>query len=287
LYTVSYDASGHHERTGETADGAVTLACAPRPVRESVPLHPQTTGVTGRVTTDTGGSGHEFHSVREYRRGDPLRRVDWNRVARTGDLPTLQFREEPAAPVVVLVDTRAESFQAPDRDTLSAVDRSLAGTAQVVASLLADGDRVGLANVGLDWTWIPPGAGSDHHERIRETLQRDTNFSGRHHAVNFAVDGYVRRLRRRLPSDAQLVFFSPLLDEKSAAVARRLHAHGHSVTAFSPDPTTVETVGATVTRIERTLALSTLRAAGIPVVDWAHDEPLPVAVERAERGWRR
>jgi len=150
LYTASYDASGHHERTGETSDGHLTLSCEPRPVQESVPLHPQTTGVTGRVTTDTGGSGHEFHSVREYRRGDPLRRVDWNRVARTGELATLQFREEHAATVVVLVDTRAASFQAPDRDALSAVDRSLAGTAQVIASLLADGDRVGLASVGLD-----------------------------------------------------------------------------------------------------------------------------------------
>jgi len=121
---------------------------------------------------------------------------------------------------------------------------------------------------------------------MRETLQRDPNFSGRHHSISLAVDSYVKRLRRRLPSDAQLVFFSPLLDETSAAIARRLHAHGHSVTAFSPDPTTTATVGATVARIERTLALSTLRAAGIPVVDWGHDEPLPVAVERAERGWQ-
>jgi uncharacterized repeat protein (TIGR01451 family) len=287
LYTLSYDTSGHNERTGTTAGGEVRLTCEPTPVQESVPLHPQTSGVVGRVPTDVGGSGQEFHSVREYRRGDPLRRVDWNRVARTGDLATLQFREEHAATVVILVDTRAAAFQAPTPDALSAVDRSLAGAAQVFESLLSDGDRVGLANVGLDWSWVAPGAGSDHRERVRATLQSDPNFGGTKHDIRFAVDRYVKRLRRRLPSDAQLILFSPLLDEESAETARRLHAHGHSVTAFSPDPTGTGTLGASVARIERTLALETLRESGIPVVDWAQGEPLPVAVERAAEGWRR
>lgn len=287
LYTVTYDASGHHERTGSATDGAKTLTCEPTPVQESVPLHPQTSGVVGRVPTDVGGSGHEFHSIREYRRGDPLRRVDWNRVARTGDLATLQFREEHAATVVILVDTRAAAFQAPTPDALSAVDRSLAGATQVFESLLADGDRVGLANVGLDWSWVSPGAGSDHRERVRQTLQSDPNFGGTKHDIRFGVDRYVKRLRRRLPSDAQLILFSPLLDEESAETARRLHAHGHSVTAFSPDPTTTDSLGASLARIERCLALETLRESEIPVVDWGHDEPLPVAVERARAGWHR
>jgi uncharacterized protein (DUF58 family) len=59
------------------------------------------------------------------------------------------------------------------------------------------------------------------------------------------------------------------------------------VTAFSPDPTDADSLGASVARIERLLALETLRESGIPVVDWGHEEPLPVAVERAARGWRR
>ena len=287
LYTVAYDASGHHERTDVATDGAATLTCEPTPVQESVPLHPQTSGVVGRVPTDVGGSGHEFHSVREYRRGDPLGRVDWNRVARTGDLATLQFREEHAATVVILVDTRVAAFRAPSPDALSAVDRSLAGATQVFESLLADGDRVGLANIGLDWSLVPPSAGSDHRERMRQTLQSDPNFGGTKHDIRFAVDRYVTRLRRQLPSDAQLILFSPLLDENSAETARRLHAHGHRVTAFCPDPTDADTVGASVARLERTLALETLRESGVPVVDWGHDEGLAAAVERASRGWHR
>ena len=286
-YTMTRDASGHHERTGSVRDGGLTLTCEPLSTQPSVPLHPQTSGVVGRVTSDVGGSGHEFHSVREFRRGDPLRRVDWNRVARTGEMATLQFREEHAATVVILVDTRAAAFRVPDADALSAVDRSLAGAAQVYASLLGDGDRVGLANVGLEWTWIAPGAGGDHRSRVREALKRDPNFSGAGTDATFNVDRYVRRLRRRLPSDAQLIVFSPLLDEDGAAVARRLHAHGHRVTAFSPDPTTTDSVGSVVARIERTLAVGTIRAAGIPIVDWEQDEPLAVAVDRAERRWRR
>ena len=287
VYTITRDASGHHERTGTVGDGDRTLTCEPRTVQQSVPLHPQTSGVVGRVTSDVGGSGHEFHSVREFRRGDPLRRVDWNRAARTGELATLQFREEHAATVVVLVDTRAAAFRAPDADALSAVDRSLTGAAQVYASLLSDGDRVGLANVGLEWTWVAPGAGGDHRSRVRDALKRDPNFSGVGTDETFNVDRYVRRLRRRLPSDAQLIVFSPLLDEDSATLARRLHAHGHSVTAFSPDPTATDSLGSLVARIERTRTVARVRAAGIPVVDWNQDEPLGVAVDRAERRARR
>jgi uncharacterized repeat protein (TIGR01451 family) len=284
-YVATRDPSGGHERTLTVEGPTTTLSCEAATVQESIPLHPQTSGVVGRVESDTGGSGHEFHAVREYRRGDPAQRVDWNRLARTGDLATLQFREEHAATVVVVVDTRERSARAPRRDALSAVDRGLAGAAQVTASLLADGDRVGFATVGLDFTWVGPGAGGDHRDRLRATLSRGLDPGGADDT--FGVDRYVRRLRRRLPSDAQVVLFSPLLDGESVALARRLHAHGHRVTLFSPDPTTRGSVGGTLATVERTRATRELRRGRIPVVDWGQDERLAVAVERAKRRWRR
>jgi len=61
-----------------------------------LPLRGLTTKYHGRVPTDVGGAGVEFHATREYRRGDPVKRIDWNRRARTGELATLELREERA-----------------------------------------------------------------------------------------------------------------------------------------------------------------------------------------------
>ncbi len=280
------DPSGQRLRTATLDTEVATLSCEPRDVQESVPLHPQATGVTGRVSSDVGGSGTEFYSVREYRRGDPLKRIDWNRAARSGEFATLEFREEHAATVVVLVDARLSAFRAPDRDALSAVHRSLAGAAQVFASLQRDGDTVGLGSVGPEVTWVGPGAGADHRSRVRSTLQHDPAFAPREWDEEFVVDDYLREIRRRLPSDAQLVVFSPLLDDSVETVVRRLAAHGHQVTVFSPDPTTLDSVGAIVAHLERRQHLATLRAAGVRVVDWPADEPLEVAVDRAQRRWK-
>ncbi|ERH13708.1 MAG: conserved repeat domain protein, partial [halophilic archaeon J07HB67] len=40
-----------------------------------------TTGLAGRIETDDAGAGIAFHSSREYRPGDPINRIDWNRYA--------------------------------------------------------------------------------------------------------------------------------------------------------------------------------------------------------------
>lgn len=281
------DLSGQRERTSTHETEAATLVCEPSAVQQSIPLHPQTTGVTGRVPSDVGGSGQAFRSVREYRPGDPLGRVDWNRLARTGEFSTVEFDEERAATVVLLVETRLSAFAAPSRSDLSAVDRSLAAVTRVFETLSADGDRVGLASVRDDWSLIDPGAGKVHADSIRSALQQDPTFRPREWERGFEVGRYVRRLGRRLPADAQLILFSPLLDEQTVEMARRLVAHEYPLTVFSPDPTTPERVGATVARITRTDNVSALRAAGIRVVDWAADEPLDVALRRAGRRWNR
>jgi uncharacterized protein (DUF58 family) len=162
-------ASGAVERVAERG-GRTTLSCG-LPA-ESVPVSATASGRAGRVTTDAGGAGSEFHSTREYRPGDPMRRVDWNRLARTGQLTTVEFDEERAASVVLTIDARSDVNRSPGPDRPGAVELATYAAEQARRRLHAEGHRVGLAVVGngdrLDW--LAPDVGRDHRARLRSAL---------------------------------------------------------------------------------------------------------------------
>lgn len=279
VHVASRCASGRHEHRETVETERQRLVCEPGVLREDVPLHPAASGITGRVRSETGGSGQEFRVVREYRTGDPLRRIDWNRFASTRELSTVEFTEEQAATVVLVIDARTSAFDAPSEGSLSALDRSLAGASQLFTNLDSDGDSVGLASINADWLWIGPGSGQEHRVRLRDALFRSSVFDlGERRS--FGARRYVRQLGRRLPNDAQLLVFSPLVDETAVDVIRRLSAQGYETTVFSPDPTNAETVGSTVARLRRDLRLDDLRRENVPLIDWQEDEPLETAVAR-------
>jgi uncharacterized repeat protein (TIGR01451 family) len=272
-------------RAGEETTTTDRLACAPRLEEgHTVSLRPQTTGFSGRVTTDSGGAGAEFHSVRSYRPGDPLSRVDWARVARTGEFTTRQFREERAATVVCLLDTRETAYCAPAPSAPTALERSVTAAGTAVTSLLDAGDRAGIAAWGPTACWLAPGTGGEHRARARELLGTHPAFDPTPPDRTFLPTIARRRVERRLPADAQVLLFSPLADDPPVDLARRLDADGHRVTVVSPGPTARDTAGRALAAVERDRRLSALRSAGVRVVDW-EDESLAAALVRADRQW--
>lgn len=284
IQVVTRNASGSRER--ETYVEAETVVrCMPElDGTADLPLRGLTTQYTGRIATDVGGAGLEFQSTREYRAGDPLKRIDWNRKARTGELATLEFRQERAATVVLLIDAREEAYLAADSDGENAVERSVDAASQAFSSLLRTGDRVGIAAFGPDEVWLAPGSGNDHRVRARKLLATHPVLSATPTEGQFFPTIRLRRLRRRLPADAQLILFSPLTDDYMVSVARRLDAYGHLVTVVSPDPTLDDTPGHLLSRIERRNRTSSLRRSGVRVVDWG-DEPLASALANAAGRW--
>jgi len=286
LTAITRDAAGARERT-TALDAGTALACTPElSAGGDLPLRGLTTVHHGRVPTDVGGSGVEFHATREYRRGDPLKRVDWNRRARTGELSTVELREERSATVVLLVDAREPAYVAPDPDAETAVEASVAAAGQAFSALLDGGDRVGIATLSPLDCWLPPGSGTVHAARGRETLATDPALAPTPSGEAFYRSLWLRRFRRRLPADAQVLFFTPLADDAAASLARRIDAHGHLVTVLSPDPTATETAGERLTIIERRQRLRALRSVGIRALEW-RDGSFPVAVAAATRRWSR
>jgi uncharacterized protein (DUF58 family) len=271
LTALVRDAAGATERVVEV-DAGTTLQCTPRlEATADVPLRGLTTQYSGRVATDVAGAGVEFYATREYRPGDPQARVDWNRWARTGELATLEFREERAASVVLLVDAREHAYVAPDEETPNAVERAVDAASAAVPALLDAGDRVGIAALADEEVWLGPGAGDEHRARARLLLATHPAFAATPGESQFFPAITLRRLRRRLPADSQILLFSPLADDYLVTVARRLDAYGHLVTVVSPNPTAEGTTGELLARIERRTRIRRLREHGIRVVDWAGD----------------
>lgn len=88
------------------------------------------------------GKGLEFERLREYVPGDEAKMIDWNSVARTGDLYTKIFKEERMLDVVFIVDLSKSmtigTTEITKNEYASIVATSLARTA------LDAGDQVGL-----------------------------------------------------------------------------------------------------------------------------------------------
>lgn len=285
--------SRSRERTLEVPV-ASTIECRhPAIETDTLPVRDLTTQYAGRIRTDTGGSGTEFYATREYREGDPLRRVNWRRLAKTGELSTVDFHEERGVTVVLLIDARKVAYRAPRPAVPHAVDRSVEAATRIFSSLLHNGHRAGIAVFGPADAWLAPGAGVNHRTRATEILtnhpalgqdppDREPVQALREERQDAVLRERVETLHRRLPTDAQVFCLSPCLDDYIPDVADYLDAHGHLVTLISPNPTNPSTPGRYIAALNREHRLRRVHRYGIPVIDWREDEPLEAALRRAE-----
>jgi len=284
---IARDLFGTVEREYELAvPDELTVPPDFRPL-EAAPVRALATGHVGRLPTDRGGSGIEFYQTREYRPGDPMNRIDWNRLAKTDELATLEFRTERSASVVIVADVREEAFVSPGEGAPSAAAVGLGAVDRLFPTFLDAGDTVGLAALGEEVTWLAPGNGPTHRARGRELLANDPAFSTDSAPETMRSILGVRDLRRRLSETDQLVVCSPLCDDSIERTIRMLDAYGNRATVVSPDPTTADSPGHTVAQIERRQRIDRLRRAGVRVVDWSPATSLDTAIARASERWAR
>ncbi|PSP21406.1 DUF58 domain-containing protein [Halobacteriales archaeon QH_10_65_19] len=86
------------------AEGDTVVSCTN--VRGEAPIQHSTINRQGSLSVDSGGPGQEFFATRQYKRGDPVNRIDWHHVAKTGEFITVQYRREQSARTVLVVDAR-------------------------------------------------------------------------------------------------------------------------------------------------------------------------------------
>jgi uncharacterized repeat protein (TIGR01451 family) len=258
---------------------------------DRVPLTGQTTPFEGRVPTDAGGSGIEFYATREYTRGDPMNRIDWNRFASTRELTTIDYREHRAAVVVVALDARDEAAIARHPGEDDAVTLGERATVHLVDELMGEHNDVGAARLATEFTmmgdlpgvrYLPPATDSLQATRARQVLLDRDELGGRVDSMEFRK---VDEFAASLPEAAQVVFVSPLLDDTSAGAVSRLLAGGHDVTVLVPDILARDTPGSRLDRVLRGQRANRLREGGAAVLRWSPDELLSVALSRpTQRG---
>lgn len=160
--------------------GSLHLAWWPRRVATEciVTVVPDTVGRAERSRGDhdvgaqhtrIGGSGAEVLQLRDYRRGDPLRAVDWKATARRGQLVSRDFSEDQHLEVIVAIDSgRASALGAGEVDRLSLYVNVAARFAERAACL---DDAVGLVIFAAQpLVMLPTARGEAAVARIRDLL---------------------------------------------------------------------------------------------------------------------
>jgi len=276
------------------AAGGDRLVCSPAVDR--APLGDGHNDYAGEVPTDEGGSGVEFHSVRDYEPGDPVRSIDWRRYANTRDLATVEYRAERSTRNLCVVDARSSEEGSPAGSELSTLELSGHAAERTAGRLLAEGHPTGAAVLySRRATVVPPGTGSTVRERavgLLGALPADAPDIPARRLHEDPVDA----IPRVIPGETQVYLFSSFVDDRPLDLVERLRSQGYGVCVVSPEvagPGDAGTAGAgrwdgdvatlatRLTGVDRDNRLARARAAGATVVEWELDRSLGLVLDRA------
>jgi uncharacterized protein (DUF58 family) len=251
------------------------ITCRPLParLRSSVVLS-RLPSRLGEHPARTTGDGSEFAGVRAFVPGDRQRRINWPATTRQGTLHLTTFAAERTQHVVVIADETTDVGE-PGATSLDFVLRGAAGT---ITRYLAARDRVGLIIFAGRLSWIAPGQGQRHFQRLLDLMTATPGGWER-------AGGLTRLPRAALPPGALIIVFSPLLDPRLIEALRDLRERGFSVlvvdvlnTEPAHDGSRMSSLTSRVWRLEQQAIRYSLTQIGVPVVHWdgvaSLDEPL-------------
>jgi len=231
----------------------------------------------GNQVSRTRGEGIEFADLREWRRGDRLRRVNWRASARRSSLWVNEQHPERNADVVLFLDTFAEVRQRGG----GTHERAVRAAATLAHGYLRHRDRVGLIGFGGYLTWLLPASGTRQLYAIVDTLLASDvvhSFAQRH--VDFLPP-------RTLPPKALVVALTPFLDERASIALLDLRARGYDLVVVEVSPLeflasardSLDALAHRLWRLSREALRWRYEQAGVPVVTWREDVPLAAALE--------
>lgn len=276
-FTILPDRRGYHQVGPGSIKSADLLGALPRTIedlqRDSIVVFPEVFTLeelglpSDRPFGERRGGNRVFEDplriagMREYRPGDPLRRIDWKATARSGDLRSRVY--EPSATqqlyLLVNIDTMTHVWEGYLRDEL---ERIVSVAASIVVWAAGARYSVGLLANGAfpdaDRPMrMPPSRSRDQVSRLLEALAVIQPLT------MGDLAGAIQRESGRLPTGSTLVVVASLLPEPLAGVIARLADEGHHVFVIAtseravehvPPGIPVQTVGAAFQRRKEAMA---------------------------------
>ena len=119
--------------------------------------HDQQSAQMGLHLQQRRGEGMEFRQLRDFRKGDSLRRVDWKASSRMGKLIARDYQDERDQEIIFMLDC-SRHLRARDGQ-LSHFDHCLNAALLTAYVALNKGDKVGLMTFSGQDIWVPPRSG--------------------------------------------------------------------------------------------------------------------------------
>ncbi|MBL8915726.1 MAG: DUF58 domain-containing protein [Archangium sp.] len=159
--------------------------------------------------------GREFESLREYRRGDDRRSIDWKATARRGRAMVRQHQPERNQQVILLLD--CGRHMAGEIEGRRKLDHAVDAALRLARVALDQGDVVGVGAYGATMkAWLPPRKGLEHLASIAQTLST-VQASLEESDVGLAIDRAFSRGARR----SMVIVLTDLLDPDAASALIR------------------------------------------------------------------
>jgi uncharacterized protein (DUF58 family) len=244
------------------------------------PLHVKMT-MTGRPRPYGGdhasrlpGEGFDLAGLREYRSGDPIRRINWRASSRWKRLYVNESFPERNIDVIVVIDTLRDVGVG----CTTYLDCGARAAASTASHFLSRKNRVGMINYGCVLEWVVPRSGARQLHVILDKLARLRT------SESFAFKDVKAIPDRALPPRALVFVITPLLDERSDRMVGDLAARGFDpvVMYISPIELTRKAIGDSVAdglaqkwwTLLQESRVKRLRNLGITVAKWDGTEPL-------------
>jgi uncharacterized protein (DUF58 family) len=170
-----------------------------------------------------------------------------------------------------------DSFQDAGSLGRSYLDLAARAAAGLSYNLLANKNRVGFIEYGGRFLWLVPSLGSRQWYRILESLT-EMRVKRR-----YAIQDLAGVPGRILPTQALIVAFTPLLDERFTDALLDLYNRGYNTVALYVSPAglirdtgtgSTKRIALDLWEVEMDTAVNDLQKIGFPILRWNPAEPL-------------
>jgi len=152
---------------------------------------------------------NQLKGIRDYRAGDPLKRINWKASARTGTLKTMEYSNTLDAPLLILLDISPVRYPLKHRYIL--LERAIEAAASLIISYGEAKQKISLLVKGAENpVFVPFGRGFGHMVYLLEELAQ-ISFSDE--GGEESIIDYMMSRRTAVECGTHISLLVPALDE--------------------------------------------------------------------------